>query len=186
MTDTSETPRTRDPARKHKILLAAADLVARNGFNSVSMSEIGAASGITGSAIYRHFDSKSAVLVELFDSAIDQLLDDAKRKDQPVIIGGGDGSVRAAAQKLAGTQIPLGVIPLGTMNLFAREIEMPLDHEHTGRTLAGFRHRGGQAVDIVRAAAPRLGSVPVRAALMVVGTLAVLVGILAADRKSVV
>ena len=60
------------------------------------------------------------------------------------------------------------------------EIEMPLDHEHTGRTLAGFRHRGGQAVDIVRAAAPRLGSVPVRAALMVVITLAVLVGILAA------
>jgi diacylglycerol kinase family enzyme len=60
---------------------------------------------------------------------IDELLDDAKRKDQPVIIGGGDGSVRAAAQKLAGTQIPLGVIPLGTMNLFAREIEMPLDFD---------------------------------------------------------
>ncbi len=78
MTDTSETPRTRDPARKHKILLAAADLVARNGFNSVSMSEIGAASGITGSAIYRHFDSKSAVLVALFDQIIDDLLRDQK------------------------------------------------------------------------------------------------------------
>lgn len=71
--------RTRDPARRNRILVAAADLVARNGFNSVSMAEIGAAAGITGSAIYRHFDSKSAVLVELFDSAIDRLLEDAER-----------------------------------------------------------------------------------------------------------
>ena len=31
------------------------------------------------------------------------------------------------------------------------EIALPLDHDHTGRTLAGFRHRGGQAVDIARA-----------------------------------
>lgn len=60
---------------------------------------------------------------------IDALLDEVRGKDQPVIIGGGDGSVRAAAQKLAGTQVPLGVIPLGTMNLFAREIEMPLDFD---------------------------------------------------------
>ncbi|KAF0957633.1 Transcriptional repressor Mce3R [Rhodococcus sp. T7] len=77
--DRVEPVRTRDPARRYRILAAAADLVARNGFNSVSMAEIGAASGITGSAIYRHFDSKSAVLVELFDSAIDRLLDDAER-----------------------------------------------------------------------------------------------------------
>ncbi|MGH3892904.1 MAG: TetR/AcrR family transcriptional regulator [Rhodococcus qingshengii] len=99
MTDTSETPRTRDPARKHKILLAAADLVARNGFNSVSMSEIGAASGITGSAIYRHFDSKSAVLVELFDSAIDQLLDEAARTINSGI------SLEAALRELVDGQI---------------------------------------------------------------------------------
>lgn len=60
---------------------------------------------------------------------IDALLDAARGRDHPVIIGGGDGSVRAAAQKLAGTQVPLGVIPLGTMNLFAREIAMPLDFD---------------------------------------------------------
>lgn len=77
--DRTEPVRTRDPARRYRILAAAADLMARNGFNSVSMTDIGAASGITGSAIYRHFDSKSAVLVELFDSAIDRLLEDAER-----------------------------------------------------------------------------------------------------------
>jgi AcrR family transcriptional regulator len=65
--------RTRDPDRKEKILRAAADLVARNGFHSVSMSDIGSEAGITGSGIYRHFDGKSSILVALFDRAMDDL-----------------------------------------------------------------------------------------------------------------
>ena len=68
--------RTRDPERKNRIMAAAADLVARKGFHTVSIAEIGAAAGITGSGVYRHFDSKSAVLVALFDQVIDELLRD--------------------------------------------------------------------------------------------------------------
>jgi AcrR family transcriptional regulator len=71
------TGRTRDPARKQRILDAAAALIAEQGFHAVAMSDIGAASGITGSAIYRHFESKSAVLVALFDNVIDVLLENA-------------------------------------------------------------------------------------------------------------
>ena len=66
--------RTRDPERKNRILAAAADLVAQKGFHAVSIAEIGAAAGITGSGVYRHFESKSAVLVALFDRVIDELL----------------------------------------------------------------------------------------------------------------
>jgi AcrR family transcriptional regulator len=66
--------RTRDPERRSRILEAAADLVGRKGFHAVSIAEIGAAAGITGSGVYRHFDSKSAVLVALFDRVIDDLL----------------------------------------------------------------------------------------------------------------
>lgn len=76
--------RVRDPARKERILEAAADLVARNGYHAVSMADIGSAAGITGSAIYRHFDSKSAVLVALFDRVIDGLLADEQRIVQEV------------------------------------------------------------------------------------------------------
>ena len=68
------TARIRGPARKERILAAAADLVARRGYHAVSISDIGAAAGVTGSAIYRHFESKSAVLVALFDRVIDGLL----------------------------------------------------------------------------------------------------------------
>lgn len=57
---------------------AAADLVARNGFTAVSMEDIGDAVGITASAIYRHYDSKSAVLVAMFDRVVDRLLGDGQ------------------------------------------------------------------------------------------------------------
>lgn len=70
--------RIRDPARKERILAAAADLVARSGYHAVSMADMGAAAGITGSGIYRHFEGKSAVLVALFDRVIDHLLDDER------------------------------------------------------------------------------------------------------------
>ena len=71
--------RTRDPERKERILAAAADLIAHKGYHAVSIAEIGAAAGITGSGIYRHFDSKSSVLVDLFDRVIDGLLRDEQQ-----------------------------------------------------------------------------------------------------------
>ncbi|MCW2934226.1 MAG: TetR family transcriptional regulator, partial [Actinomycetia bacterium] len=67
----ASTGRIRDPARKERILSAAADLVARHGFTAVSMEDIGDAVGITASAIYRHYDSKSAVLVAMLDRVVD-------------------------------------------------------------------------------------------------------------------
>jgi len=42
-----------------------------------------------------------------------------------VVIGGGDGSVAAAARLLAGSDIPLGILPLGTFNHFARDLGIP-------------------------------------------------------------
>lgn len=71
-------PRVRDPDRKEKILVAAADLVAHSGFHAVSMADIGRRAGITGSGIYRHFESKSAILVVLFEQVIDDLLEEAR------------------------------------------------------------------------------------------------------------
>jgi AcrR family transcriptional regulator len=69
----SAAPRRRDPQRRQRILAAAAELVAERGYHEVGMSDIGAAAGIVGSGIYRHFDGKSAVLVAMFDRVIDDL-----------------------------------------------------------------------------------------------------------------
>jgi AcrR family transcriptional regulator len=71
---TSERPRRRrDPARKTRILTAAAELVSKNGYHAVAMAEIGGAAGIVGSGIYRHFDSKAAVLAALLQQVMDTL-----------------------------------------------------------------------------------------------------------------
>jgi len=64
----------------------------------------------------------------------------AKRRDLDVlIVGGGDGTVSAAASLLQSTEIVLGVLPLGTMNLFARSLGMPLEFEAALPALAAGR-----------------------------------------------
>jgi len=45
----------------------------------------------------------------------------------PVVAGGGDGTVNAVAGKLAGTDTPLGVLPMGTLNHFAKDAGIPLN-----------------------------------------------------------
>lgn len=44
-----------------------------------------------------------------------------------IIAGGGDGTISAAAAVAWKNRMPLGVIPAGTMNLFARSLKLPLD-----------------------------------------------------------
>jgi diacylglycerol kinase family enzyme len=44
-----------------------------------------------------------------------------------LVVGGGDGSASAAAHRLAGKDIALGVLPLGTLNLLARDLAIPAD-----------------------------------------------------------
>jgi AcrR family transcriptional regulator len=70
--------RSRDPERRERILAAAADLIARRGYLGVSLGDIGAEAGIVGSGVYRHFDGKAAILVELFDRVVDRLVADAE------------------------------------------------------------------------------------------------------------
>ncbi|MDI9901506.1 TetR/AcrR family transcriptional regulator [Rhodococcus sp. IEGM 1409] len=51
--------------RRRQLLDAAARLIAERGFVSVRLEDLGAAVGISGPAVYRHFPNKDAVLVEL-------------------------------------------------------------------------------------------------------------------------
>jgi AcrR family transcriptional regulator len=69
----------RDPGRRERILAAAAELAARRGFHTVGMADIGAEAGIVGSGVYRHFESKDAILVALLDRVMGRLQDGAAR-----------------------------------------------------------------------------------------------------------
>ncbi|GGC55651.1 diacylglycerol/lipid kinase family protein [Chelatococcus reniformis] len=53
-----------------------------------------------------------------------------------VVVGGGDGTIACAAQLLYGRDVALGIIPLGTMNLLAKDLGIPLDPATACRALA--------------------------------------------------
>lgn len=71
------TQQTRGGQRRERILAAAAELIAERGYHAVSMTDLGVAAGIVGPGVYRHFDSKAAVLASLFERVVDALLDRA-------------------------------------------------------------------------------------------------------------
>jgi diacylglycerol kinase family enzyme len=53
-----------------------------------------------------------------------------------ILIGGGDGTVSTAARLLGGTEIALGILPMGTFNLAARDLGIPLEIEAAAEFLA--------------------------------------------------
>ena len=60
----------------------------------------------------------------------------ASRQFDAVVAAGGDGTVSAVASGLAGTSMPLAVLPFGTLNHFARDIGMPTELEEAARAIA--------------------------------------------------
>jgi diacylglycerol kinase family enzyme len=62
-----------------------------------------------------------------------------------VVAAGGDGTVRSVAAGLVGSRTPLGVLPLGTLNHFAKDLGIPLDLEQAVEAIAA-RHQ--RSVDV--------------------------------------
>ena len=60
--------------RREQILATAAELFAARGFHGVSVVDLGAACGVTGPALYRHFASKDAMLAEMLVAISERLL----------------------------------------------------------------------------------------------------------------
>jgi YegS/Rv2252/BmrU family lipid kinase len=60
----------------------------------------------------------------------------AERGDELLVVGGGDGTVSAAASALVGTDTALGILPLGTLNHFARDLGIPTKLEDAVKLIA--------------------------------------------------
>lgn len=64
--------------RREAILDAALELFRQRGYHSVGIDEIGTRAGISGPGVYRHFANKAALLVALFDSITERMLQAAE------------------------------------------------------------------------------------------------------------
>lgn len=69
---------SRGRARREQLVEATAALVAERGYHQVGVDEIGAAAGVSGAAIYRHFAGKHELLVAVIERAVDALLGEAR------------------------------------------------------------------------------------------------------------
>jgi len=58
-----------------------------------------------------------------------------------VVAAGGDGTVRSVAAGLIGSHTPLGVLPLGTLNHFAKDVGIPLELEQAVAAIVAGRQR---------------------------------------------
>ena len=67
-------------ARRDQILETAADLFATRGFHGVSVGEIGKACGISGPALYKHYDSKDAILAAMLVGISERLLEEGRAR----------------------------------------------------------------------------------------------------------
>lgn len=68
------------------------------------------------------------------DQVLKEICEDAANIDL-VILGGGDGTLNAAAPALVETGLPLGILPLGTANDLARTLKIPADPQEAARMI---------------------------------------------------
>lgn len=95
-------------------------------------------------ALRRHF-AGAGIEYEVRETRQDERPGDivrARMRDDVglVVAAGGDGTVSAVIEGLAGSDVPLGIIPIGTQNMLAREVDIPLGIEEAVALLAG-KHR---------------------------------------------
>jgi diacylglycerol kinase family enzyme len=77
---------------------------------------------------------------------LQQIAERVAREKPPIVVaGGGDGTLNAVAAALAGSDTALGVLPMGTLNHFAKDLRIPLGLEDAAKTIAA---RHSIAVDV--------------------------------------
>lgn len=87
------------------------------------------AMGITPDILREHFGADGSIVIDdEMDATLAERIQWACDSDADVIVAaGGDGTVTAIASAIVGTGKTLAILPLGTMNLLARDLGVPLD-----------------------------------------------------------
>ena len=101
--------------RREQLLEAAAGMFAARGYHAVGIDDIGAAAGISGPGVYRHFASKQALLESLCDRAMTRMLVGARRTRSSLPDPG------AALEALVDLHVEFAVAERTLLGVWARE-----------------------------------------------------------------
>ena len=101
---------------------------AGKGYTAAEIEAIGAAFEAAGASVEIMPARVGSDLVKLAERAV--------KAGHPVIVGGGgDGTMNAIACAVAGSESAMGVLPLGTLNHFAKDLKIPLDLGEAARVV---------------------------------------------------
>jgi AcrR family transcriptional regulator len=160
------------PPRRELLLEAAAEMFAARGFHAVGVDDIGAAAGITGPGVYRHFAGKQALLEALCDRAMTQMLDGARATAED------HADPAAALEALVDLHVTFSVDERALLGVWVREQRALSDDV---RRSLRRRQREYEQVWRGPAAALRDDLSPEEAAVVVVAALALLNATAVAD-----
>ena len=130
--------------RRAQLLTAAAALMAERGYLAVRLEDIGAAAGISGPAIYRHFPGKEALLVELLVGISTRLLDGARdvvATEATVSTGAAEATVSTGAAE--------ATVSTGAQSALDGLIEFHLDFALTEPDLIRIQDRDLASLPVV-------------------------------------
>lgn len=146
--------------RREQILREASRLFAERGFHGVGVDEIGAAVGISGPALYRHFPGKDAMLTELLVGISSRLQEGGLRRTEEAAAAGHSPSRTLDA--LISGHIEFALDDRALITLHDRELDrLPAAERKRVRRLQ--RQYVELWVQVVRAAFPDLAERPARA-----------------------
>jgi len=130
--ETVAAPAVTDRGRRRRAALldAAERLFVTQGFHAVSVDDLGAAAGITGPGLYRHFASKDAILMAVLDRVWERLA--------PVVADAERLAPAPALERLLIAHLDLAMERAAALELLFRELER-LPEEY--RELARRNHR---------------------------------------------
>lgn len=109
-----EAKRPRD--RREMIFAAAAELFRKQGYRGTRIEDIGAAVGMTGPAVYRHFESKEALLTELIERFVARA-----QADLRAALAGG-GTPRALLERIVRASVRHAVEESDLVEMANREV----------------------------------------------------------------
>lgn len=126
------TRRQAEKARtRQRYLAEAARLFSERGFHAVSIAEVGAAVGVSGPALYRHFDSKDEMLAQILVDASDRLV-----RGLEEIRAGWRGSAAELLEVLVDFHLGFALSSRAVIRLQDRELaNLPPQHNRRVRKL---------------------------------------------------